>query len=232
MKVLFWVGVVLTIVAPIIIGIYFKDTSTSWVAALCGAFITFVSKLDEISELSLGPVKAKMKEKIDEVNTIIKQLRQAVTVTSQAALTDLMAGGFSGGMSLVKRLELHNNIIANLREIGASEDQISLAEKDWRKGVCLIYHRNIISVLEGRTPPDRLNPDTPDNKKQASSEIEGLLNFKGWEAPTPYQIRSILARHSIEDEATNSMVNDFEHFLEHNEIRRLEVFIALREGEQ
>ena len=133
MIVLFWVGVVLTIAAPLIIGIKYEDPSTSWVAALCGAFITFISKLDQISELSLGPVKAKMKEKIDEVDKVLKQLREAVTVTSHATLTDLMAGGMMGSMTLGKRLEIHENIILNLRAIGASEEQVAMAEKDWKK---------------------------------------------------------------------------------------------------
>ncbi len=230
MKVLFWIGVALTIVAPIIIGIYFKDASTSWVAALCGAFIIFVSKLDEISELSLGPVKAKMKEKIAELNEIIKQLRQAVTITSQVALTDLIAGGFMGSMSLSKRLELHKNIISNLKSIGASEDQISLAEKDWKKGISVIYHLTIQVVLEGRKSPNLINPDTPENKKQASNEINKLLDFKNWDVPTPHQIRSVLVRHSIQDEAVASWVADYEHFLDKNEIRRPEEIIALREG--
>jgi hypothetical protein len=230
LKFLFWVGVVFTIVAPIIIGIGFDDTSTSWVAALCGAFITFVSKLNEISELSLGPVKAKMKEKIDEVNTILQHLREALTVTSQTALTDLIAGGMIGGMSLSKRLELHENIIANLRAIGASDEQISLAERDWRKGISIVYFRTIQVVLEGRKSPNTVNFETPKDKKQASHEIGELLDFKSWNVPTPHQIRSVLTRHSIEDEDTESWINDYEHFLDHNEIRRREEFIAKREG--
>jgi len=230
LKFLFCFGVIFTIAAPIIIGIYYDNPSTSWVAALCGAFIIFVSKWDEIAELSLGPVKARMKEKIEEVNTIIKQLRQAVTITSQAVLTDLIAGGFMGSMTLAKRLELHRNIISNLREIGASEDQISLAEKDWRKGINAIYHNNIMIVLEGRVKPSQINPDTPENKKIASNEIKNLSDFSDWNMPTPHQIRSVLTRHSIQEEDVDSLINDYEHFLEHNEIRNPDKFIAVREG--
>jgi len=230
LKGLFWFGVIFTLAAPIAIGINYDNPSTSWVAALCGAFITFISKLDAISELSLGPVKAKMKEKIDELNEIIKNLRQAVTITSQAVLTDLIAGGFMGSMSLAKRLELHRNIISNLREIGASEDQISLAEIDWRKGISAIYHNNIMIVLEGRVKPSQINPDTPENKKLASNEIKELLDFSNWNVPTPHQIRSVITRHSIQEEDVDSLINDYEHFLERNEILNLDKFIAVREG--
>jgi hypothetical protein len=229
LKELFWVGVVLTIVAPLIIGIHYEDPSTSWVAALCGAFITFISKLDQISELSLGPVKAKMKEKIDEVDKVLKQLREAVTVTSHATLTDLMAGGMMGSMTLGKRLEIHENIILNLRAIGASEEQVAMAEKDWIKAISIIYVQIIRNTIEERESPNTVNFKTPDNKKQASLEIDKLEDFSNWQMPTPYQIRAILESHTIKEPPVDLWVNDYEHFLNNNEICRPEELIAKRE---
>ena len=44
MKLLFWIGIVFTLVVPILIGKFFSDHSISWVAALCGAFVVLMSK--------------------------------------------------------------------------------------------------------------------------------------------------------------------------------------------
>jgi hypothetical protein len=229
LKALFWIGVIFTLVAPVIIGICFKDASTSWVAALCGAFIAFVSKLDEISELSLGPVKAKMKEKIEEAEKVLQQLRESATVNAHSTLTDLGAGSMMGGMRTDRRLEIHNNIISNLREIGCSEEQVAWAERDWKKVMNIYYCNFIKQLVEERTSPHTVNPNASENRKQAHKELKELEDFGKWEMPSPNQIRSVLSRHSVQDEAVDGWVEDYEHYLNTNEIRRVDEFIKLRD---
>ncbi len=224
MKILFWLGILFTLFAPVIIGIYFDDQSTSWVAALCGAFVTFMAKIGDLAELSLGPVKAKMKEKIEEASATIDQLREVATTNSEATLTDLMAGSFMGGMSLKKRLELHDSIIDALKGIGASELQISNAESDWRKGVCIIYQRAIRQAVEQRPEPSQINTNATEEQTKAGTEIHELQNFEKWETPSPSQIRNILKKYNIDSEAAEKWASDYEHFLENNEIRNREAF--------
>lgn len=174
----FGFGVIFTLVAPLVIGIGFKDPSTSWVAALCGAFVTFIAKFDVLTELSLGPVKARMKEQIAEATATLEQLRQVATATSQATLTDLMAGGFMWSMSLKKRFELHDNIITSLKKIGASKEQIEQAENEWKKGVSVIYHRAIKNCVELREKPNQINTNAPEPNRNAGQEIQNLVEFE------------------------------------------------------
>lgn len=216
---LFWFGILLTAIAPVVIGIGFDNSSTSWVAALCGAFIAFMAKLENIAELSLGPVKAKMKEKIEEATATAESLRNIATVTSEGFLTDLMAGNFMGGISLEKRFELHDKLVEALKDIGASEEQIRAAESHWNKGVGIIYHRAVKKAVEERTDPSQVNPDAPVNKKEAGKEIQELLNFKQWEAPSPHTLRTVLKKHEVESSEAEAWIDDYEHFLETGEIR-------------
>lgn len=221
---MFWLGILFTLFAPVVIGIFFDDQSTSWVAALCGAFVTFMAKIGDLAELSLGPVKAKMKEKLEEASATIDQLREIATTNSEATLTDLMAGSFMGGMSLKKRLDLHDKIIDALKGIGASNLQISQAEHDWKKGVCIIYQRAIQQAVEERPEPHETNGNANEKQKKACAEIKELQNFDKWETPSPSQIKNILKKHNIVSENVDKWVNDYEHFIEHNEIRDREKF--------
>ncbi|MEE9294142.1 MAG: hypothetical protein V3W34_04135 [Phycisphaerae bacterium] len=82
---LFWLGIVFTLVAPIVIGVAYGDQTTNWIAALCGAFVTFMAKIESIAELSLGPVKARMKEKMEEAAA-------AVFLRAEAAVHHGVAG--------------------------------------------------------------------------------------------------------------------------------------------
>ncbi|EPW7005288.1 hypothetical protein ACWO06_004406 [Vibrio parahaemolyticus] len=200
MKVLFWIGVLFTLSAPIIIGVYFGDASTSWVAALCGAFITFISKLHEIAELSLGPVKARMKETIEEATATISQLKKIAVANSEATLSDLIAGSFMGGMSQSKRLEIHDNIIAALKDIGVDEADLNFVEREWKKGISVIYMRAISSAVEGRKHHNFINKDVTEAQKQASQELDILSDFDNWVSPTPDQVRKVIEKYSVESE--------------------------------
>lgn len=221
---IFWIGTLFILIVPVYIGIVYHDYKTGLIALVGGAFLIFISRLDVIAELSLGPVKAKMKKKIDEATATIQQLQEIATMTSEATLTDLMAGSFMGSMSLAKRLEVHDKVISSLKKIGASPEQIASAEKDWRKGISVIYLRAIKYVLEQRTEKNRINTKLGEERKQASQEIEKLNDFTIWKSAMPEQIRDILKRRSIDDPAVNDWVDDYECFLEKNEIRRQEQF--------
>jgi len=203
----------------------YKSPNTIWVAALCGAFVTFMSKIESLAELSLGPVKAKMKETIREATASIENLQKVATVTSKATLTDLMAGGFMGGMRLEKRLELHDEVIESLKEIGASQEQLAEAESDWKKGIAIVYHRAIRKAVEERKHPNRVNPEASEAQKNAGKEIKDLLDFENWAVPSPHQIKVILKKYNIDSTQVNKWIEDYDHFLKTNDIRNREEFI-------
>ena len=221
---LFWAGIIFTVVAPIVIGVGYDDQSTSWIAAICGAFVTFMSRLEFLAELSLGPVKAKLRDKIEEATATIDQLRNVAVVSAEATLTDLMAGGFMGGMNTRMRLELHDKIVHTLAEIEADELAIEAAKSEWNKGISIIYHRAISRVVDGRSSPNLVNPDSSDQQKKAYKELQSILDFDTWTVPTPNQIRAILKKYDIESEEVNHWLDDYENFLSTGEILRRSEF--------
>ena len=227
-KYLFWFGVIFTIFAPIIIGTVFRDPSTSWVAALCGAFITFISKLDDIAELSLGRVRAKMRETIQEANAKIEQVREIAANISETTLTALMAGnfGFQDGLRLISRLDLHDRLIQNLKEIGVSDEQISELDNKWKQGIGVIYHRTIAPLIDGREERHLINPKATDEQKEAREGWDELLEFDRWKAPTPDAMKIYLDSKGLLVNEIKEWVDDYRHYLETGEIRRREIFVA------
>lgn len=201
------------------------------VGIIGGGLCYSLARLEQFKTIKAWKFEAELwEQKKEELNTVLDHLREAVTVISQSTLTGFMAQGFWGNMPLAMRFDHHRKIISNMRGIGASEAQISRAEEDWRKGICLIYESLIRRQLLEKDSSSAGNLETLDAKKQAHEEIKGLLDFEDWNAPTPDQIRSALANHSIQDEAVESWIKDYEYFLEKNEISRVEKFIAYREG--
>jgi hypothetical protein len=63
---LFWLGAVFTLVALVTIGWLSRNPTTMWIAALSGAFVTLLTRIDDLTEIALGPVKAKMKVTLED----------------------------------------------------------------------------------------------------------------------------------------------------------------------
>ena len=217
MVVLFWLGIALTAVAPIVIGLTGGNASTTWVAALCGAFITFMAKLRDLTELSMGPVRARMRDTIAEANATVEQLRKIATSMAEAFLTDSMAGNFLSGMPLAKRLRVHDQLVASLEQIGVPNTEIRWADSEWSKGIGVIYHRIIRKVIEETCKEKALDP-TSTNRHL--TEFQELLDFPNWSAPRPIDIERFCKARGLLVPAVEMWIDDYRHFLETGEIGR------------
>lgn len=227
-KYMFWFGVIFTAFAPIVIWTIFENTAIAWIAALCGAFITFMSKINDIAELSAGPVRAKMRETIQDANATIEQVRQIARSISETTLAALMAGnfGFQDGLTLDSRLALHDDLINSLREIGVPDKRILKSDKKWRRGIGVIYHRAIAPLIDGRKVPHQINVDATVEQKQAREGWDELLDFDQWKAPTPDEMSAYLTSAGVLTHEMSEWIDDYRHYLETGEIRRRELFVA------
>lgn len=222
---LYWIAIIWTLLVPVCISIFLERAAASWIALVSGAFVVFVSRLEDVAELSLGPLRAKLHAKIEEANATIEQLRHVALTAAEATLTDLMAGSFAGGITGAKRFEVHDKVIASLQQIGADVAQIEEAKSDWNKGISLIYHRAIKDAVGRRIEPSKINPAATDEMRQAEKKLQDLLDFENWTVPTPSQIQEIVEELDVGSEEVSEWIDDFRHFLKTGEIRRRDEFV-------
>ena len=224
---LFWFGIVFTVVAPIVIGVRLENTTMAGMALVGGAFITFISRLDQMSELSLGPLRAKMREKIEEADETLEQLRETAATMSKASLGHMMASSFWAGLSLAQRFKLHDEVISNLRGLGASDFQIEQADAIWLCGIPVIYSRAVCNALRGaQSAADRISRT---NEQQALvKKITEMQDFDdNWKIPTSNQIRRLLQDENAITELVKKWLDDYQHFEETGEIRDLDQFVKM-----
>lgn len=163
-------GAILTLVAPTLAYYWTQSTAAASLALTAAVVFVLICKLDDITEFSLGPLRAKMRETIAEATATLDQLRGLATTTARAILTDLMAGSMMGGMGNRKRFELHDSVLSSLRDLKISAEQIRIAETEWKKGVHIIYFRAIRKAIT----------DSQENP-HLGSEFQDTLKFDEWE---------------------------------------------------
>ena len=186
-----------------------------------------MSRFDDLAEFSLGPLRARMREKIEEATATIEQTRSIALALTKVALTDLMAGAFMSGTTLTVRLNLHDELVRQLEEIGASAEQIADAENMWRRGIGLIFHRAIRrEILQRHGSPNRVGPNETPEMQATAKGFQNLLDFARWIVPSPAEMESYLRPKNAVTPEIQAWIDDYRHYLETGVIRRMDLFEA------
>jgi hypothetical protein len=163
-----------------------------------------------------------MREKIEEATATLNQLRAVATSMATATLTDLISGEFQVGMSLAKRLELHDTLMEQLQALGVSDEQRERVAEYWRKGICLIYGR-IIDRLAGKKAETRLGRGEEYNK--LVPELNALFDFRRWEPASPARVKDVYEKHGLLSPEISEWLGHYQHYLDTAEIRRRDQFV-------
>lgn len=223
-KIAICVAAVFTLTAPLVVGLLTREASLATVVALCGAFVALLVKIDNLLELSLGPVKAKMREAIQKASATVDQLQELATVSASAQLHQLAHSFFAWGNS--NRIELvnrRNEIVQTLRKLQVEEAAINAAQAQWRKGVSCVYHRYVLHYL---TRADARNGVNLDASALSASlkEVQAAFHFDTWTAAGPDQLQRLLQQHGVFTDELKQWIDDYRSFLETGEIRREALF--------
>jgi hypothetical protein len=191
----------------------------AWITLLCGGFVTLVAKLDNLAELSMGPLRAKMRETIAEAAATIDQLRDVATSITSAFLTQLIAGSFMGGMSQRSRFQMHDDLLDQLKSLGVSEERLQQSDAGWRLAVGVIYHSIIeTKIMRDATPADSIR------QNGIAQAFAKLLDFPNLQASSPEVYERFARDHDVLTPNVQPWIDDYRHFVRTNEIRRLEEF--------
>jgi hypothetical protein len=216
-----WFGIVFTAVAPVTVGLFFQDFNVAWLSALCGGFIILAAKADALAQLSLGPLKAKMQATIAEAAATIEQLREIATTMATVVLSDLMDGQFIGGMKAEKRLELHNELITDLKKLGASKDQLDRAQAEWWKGMGVMYHNRLGHQLRDRAIAAGMTGQQPG---QCADAFGKLFNADARSAASPDEYEAFFKEHNLLSPTLAACIEDYRHFMATREVRHPNAF--------
>ena len=220
------IGGLLTVGLAVMFGVMGKPTEMG-IVVLVGAIVLAFLNIDKIQRFKGAGFEAEMKRAVEEANATIEQLREVAATASEAILTDLMAGNFMSGTTLEKRLELHDQLMGNLRDIGASEKQIEKADEMWEKGIAIIFHRGIRVVLEGRENPHQINTKAEEYVLQASREFQELLKFEEWKTPPSDELREFVNSKGVMNPKVDELLKDYSEFEKSGTFRRRDVFVKL-----
>jgi len=208
------------------LGLLGKPTEMGLIIVAGSIAIAFLN-IDRIQRFKGAGFEADMRQTVEEVHATLEQLRKLATASTESSLTTLMSGNFFDGTTLATRLDLHDRLIQTLEEIGVPSHQIIEADRMWRKGVGVIYHRGIRNKLERRSHPVISNHDIDPHTLEISKSLQDLLHFESWNAPSAQQIRILIEKSNLMTSELDELITDYSYFENTGTIKRKEIFVSL-----
>ena len=213
-RVAYFIGAGWLLAGPLGAYWFTQSTQMAWLTLIAAVAFLCLTRLDDLTELAFGPLRAKLRKTITEAEATLKQLRSVAAAATKAALANSMSANFMAGLTLKSRLQLRDELMRALDEIGATPAQKRETERAWRSGMGVIYFRVISSALR----------DEGDLGTCVYERLKPLLVMDEWRAPTPKQIKKAFSPCGYEpSEKVAMLLEDYQHYLSDNEIRRLDL---------
>lgn len=104
-KMIVFIGFIYVLVVPVLLFLDISSLEESLCVSAIGTFLIIISNFEALRELSIGPLRAKMQDKIKEATVTLEELKEITAALSENTLTQLMASNFWDGMTLKRSLK-------------------------------------------------------------------------------------------------------------------------------
>jgi hypothetical protein len=175
-----WTGVVA--IAPIVAAAVVDLAFGSFVLVTLLA-ATLVFRLSDVLELSFGPLRARMRETLQETDEALERVRSLAQLSATGILNAVISTGRFGGGNDTWKVDLRDRIRSELAKLGVSDDEVRKSEALWNDLVAFDF---VGIILGGSQAPSKTEVwpqwKTLRARRPASppSTLRDFLNEHGW----------------------------------------------------
>ncbi|MFQ5528363.1 MAG: hypothetical protein ACE5GX_19180, partial [Thermoanaerobaculia bacterium] len=177
---------------------------------MSGLAVWLLLRWDELRSFKLGPLSAELKEKVVEVDRLIRQLRSLAIAVAEPAVLQLALGqGSFRHAHLGYRDELFGAIVDALEEVGVQQEKIDVVSEAW----CRELERKHVNSLLALDPAER----EPDVEAERASLLKKLDESGAGELEV---YERFLERRGLLDAVRQEKLADLRHFRKTRRLRR------------
>ncbi len=214
----FWIGLVLATAGPLTL-ILSGYSEAGWAAMISGLILMLGSRFELIEELSLGPLRAKLRQRIEETDTTLVAIRNLAALVASISLSLVKRSGRIGGYTDEEEEQIAKEVKGFLEQIDIDEANIDETFAEWHNAVGRDY---VHFILGGNTIPDGGSPEL-------FSEWEALRSRWFDNLPAPEELTGFLSKGGALTPEREEWIEDYRFYLERHGHRRPEVWEQRRD---
>lgn len=165
-----------TIAVPILVGIGKLSISAATLMLISSVLLVILVHFNQVVEVSLGPLRAKMREVLGDTEEVLHRLRSIIKIISRMSLGQtMMSNLWLGNIPVKKQFQMYDEICKMLKKLDISEDELRDEVDDiWRDGIKIIYlnliFKELLNVLHVSG-----NPSNEEQEKKLQTQREVFI---------------------------------------------------------
>ena len=208
-KIVFWLGLVVAVVPPPLLS-YYGHNETAGFCIVSGIVAMLATRFGDIAVLAFGPLRAELREKIEEADQTMQRLKELTATTAKAALDLIQSAGRWEALTDEHIDGLYNSYGTLLDDLKIDRGPI---EAFWHT---VIEYDYILMATGGTTIPTGANAGEMERWEGLRRGIENRAS--------PDEIRAFLNDTRYNANEREELVQDLEHYRQHREHRRPDVW--------
>lgn len=194
------------VVALPVIGAVWKDVAFGTFVLVVLFAATLIHRMENVLEFSIGPLSAKMRERLREADEIIGRLKSLAMLSAKGLLNSSISTGRWSDPDRTWMLNIRNQVRDELLALGFSEAEVADAESYWRGLVAVDF---VGIIAGGSTAP-------VSSEGEVMSERQRLRNCRP--PADPEALREFLAKNGWLDNEKEKWITAYSKFLKSGEI--------------
>ncbi len=206
-SILFWLGVVIASIVPLVLAAIKVEQPPWSMLVASGVLLMLATRFDVVEELSIGPLKAKLREQIKKTELTLAHLRRFTIPLAKSIATMTMAEGrWDGGTSLAERMQMKEELDGALKQLEVSEGEKEEVYRPWN-GMLEFDHAHRIG-------------NTSNLSRELIEKINLLHDFRTRRIAPAAEYERIIREANAMTPTIEEEIADLEHFQRTRTLRR------------
>lgn len=206
---LFIAGIIYIAGAPALFILVSNAKEPAIFLLISGVLLTVLSRFNDVSELGLFGLKAKIEKAISEAYATLEQVKEFAKVVATVSLSNTARSGWLGGIPEDQSRKILQETKNTLQELGCSDEEIKEATQDYHN--CqLTEYKSVLLHGGGSQVPES-------DDKKFIEEWRELTKRRESNPVTPYEIRSFFEKYNLMTEEHQKRIDGYEYYFNKQE---------------
>jgi len=180
------------------------------VAVVCLGF----AHIDKLKSFKVGGVEAVTREAVQatrDAYATIQCVNKLASMLVKATLEVMGRSGRYGGMAATKQMEMRDEYLAMLEQMGVPKEQTQRAAEPFNLIYCCDHVRRVIEAA-GKVCPDK-------DRNTLVRDARVLYDYNKGTVASPDEVRAFLNGRGLASEEIDDLLDAYRYFNEHHQFR-------------
>jgi hypothetical protein len=212
-KALFGLGIIYILGAPLIFLLPINAKEPAIFLLVSGALLTILSRFEDITELGLFGLKAKVERALGEAQVTLEQVKELAKISAISSLSNTARSGWIGGIPDDLQQEILTSTEETLKKLGYTDDEIKEITEDFYNCRLTSYRQTLLAGGSMEIPSGE--------NREAEKEWKDLRKW-GIKPMPPEILRAFFTKYIVMTTELEKRLNDYEHYFKTRTLPDLE----------